>query len=186
MPAGPDVSVCSKEIMMVVDQTPIRCYPGSVFVLPPPAMCIMLPSFYDLFFFRRWPCLHEMLRGLVMFLYPTGAATPVGELEVRFIHNRFPASSPFQADGYSDRANFGKESIFIIIGTAAIGSVNIKRHSPLMIATIAATFRIRDNSPWLCASLSIQGILLCRGTQRGGFCFPVAIPLQKFYNRVTL
>ena len=27
---------------------------------------------------------------------------------------------------------------------------------------------------------------LCRGTQRGGFCFPVAIPLQKFYNRVTL
>ena len=35
-----------------------------------------------------------------------------------------------------------------------------------MIATIAATFRIRDNSPWLCASLSIQGILLCRGTQR--------------------
>ena len=27
---------------------------------------------------------------------------------------------------------------------------------------------------------------LCRGTQRGGFCFPVAIPLQKFYNRDTL
>ena len=27
---------------------------------------------------------------------------------------------------------------------------------------------------------------LCRGTQRGGFCFPVAIPLQKFYNRGTL
>ncbi|MFR9067529.1 MAG: hypothetical protein ACLVJH_12155 [Faecalibacterium prausnitzii] len=23
---------------------------------------------------------------------------------------------------------------------------------------------------------------LCRGTQRGGVCFPVAIPLQKFYN----
>lgn len=27
---------------------------------------------------------------------------------------------------------------------------------------------------------------LCRGTQRGGFCFPVAIPLQMFYNRSTL
>jgi phosphoribosylformylglycinamidine synthase len=27
---------------------------------------------------------------------------------------------------------------------------------------------------------------LCRGTQRGGFCFPVEIPLQKFYNRGTL
>lgn len=60
VPAGPDVPVCSEEIMMVVDQTPVICNPGSVFVLPPPAVRVVLPSFYDLFFFRRWPCLHEL------------------------------------------------------------------------------------------------------------------------------
>ena len=145
MPAGPDVPVCPEEIMMVVDQTPIRCYPGSVLVLPPPAVRIMLPAFYDLFFFRRWPCLHELFRGLVMFLYPTGTATPVGELEVRSIRKTLPVSTQFQADRYSDRADLGKESIFIIIGTAAVGSVNIKRRAPLMIATITAAFRIGND-----------------------------------------
>ena len=82
------------------------------------------------------------------------------------VHDALPGSAPFQSDRCTDRADFGKESIFIIIGTAAVGSVNIKRHSPLMIRAVAAAFRIRDNSPRLCASLSIQGILLCRGTQR--------------------
>ena len=70
VPARPEVPVRPEEIMMVVDQTPIRCYPGSVLVLPPPAVRIMLPAFYDLFFFRRWPCLHELLRRLKFLFYP--------------------------------------------------------------------------------------------------------------------
>ena len=161
MPAGPDVPVCPEEVMVVVDQTSVICNPKSVFVLPPPAMCIMLPAFYDLFFFRRWPCLHELFRGLVMFLYPTGTATPVGELEVRSIRKTLPVSTPFQADRYSDRADLGKESIFIIIGTAAVGSVNIKRRAPLMIATITAAFRIGNDLTRLRSPLCVQGILLC-------------------------
>ena len=82
------------------------------------------------------------------------------------VHDALPGSAPFQSDRYTDRADFGKESIFIIIGTAAVGSVNIKRRAPLMIATITAALCICDNFPRLSASLSIRGILLCRGTQR--------------------
>ena len=126
----------------------------------------MLPAFYDLLFFRRWPCLHEMLRGFVMFLYPTGTATPVRELEVRFICDGFPISTPFETKRHSDFPDFREKSIFVIIRTMSICPVKIKSCPPLMITAITAAFRIRDNSPRLCASLSIQGILLCRGTQR--------------------
>ena len=96
-----------------------------------------------------------------MFLYPTGTATPVGELEVRSIRKTLPVSTPFQADRYTDRADFGKESICIIIGTAAVGSVNIKRRAPLMIATITAAFRIGNDLTRLRSPLCVQGILLC-------------------------
>ena len=70
MPAGPDVPVRPEEVMVVVDQAPVIRYPGSVLILPPPAVRVVLPAFYDLFFFRRWPCLHELFRTLKFLFYP--------------------------------------------------------------------------------------------------------------------
>ena len=77
------------------------------------------------------------------------------------VHDALPGSAPFQSDRYTDHADFGKESIFIIIGTAAVGSINIKRRAPLMIATITAAFRIGNNLTRLRSPLCVQGILLC-------------------------
>lgn len=161
VPAGPDVPVCSEEIMMMVDQTPVRCYPGSVLILPPPAMCVILPARSDGLSLFLWPRLHELLRGLVMFLYPTGTATPVRELEVRFICDGFPISTPFETKCYSDLPDFREKSIFIIIRTMPISPVNIKGCAPLMIAAIAATLCIRDDLTRLRSPLCVQGILLC-------------------------
>ena len=55
---------------MMVDQTPVRCYPGSVLVLPPPAVSVMLPARSDGLSLFLWPRLHELLRRLKFLFYP--------------------------------------------------------------------------------------------------------------------
>ena len=84
---------------------------------------------------------------------------------MRFIHNRFPISSPFQSAFLSYLPHFCKKSISIFISSPSIIPVKIKCHSPLMHGGIGRPFRFRNNPPRLSPAFGIQFILLFYSSQ---------------------
>ena len=93
MPAFSDISVCAKEIPVVVDQPPLALWPGAISILVPPAVGILLPALNDLL--RFFSGFHKFFRRLKFFLAPAGAASPIRKLKMRLIHDGFPVSAPF-------------------------------------------------------------------------------------------
>jgi len=146
----------------MVDDAPLIRRVGAVGAAVPPAVGGADPAGTLL---RRAPGAHELRRGRVQFFDPDGAAAPIRELKVGFVHNGLPVAAPFQAQAHADRPNALKKPTGFIIGALAIVTENVKCYAPLMVGTVAAAGGVRDDGAGLDAALGVEGVLLCHGAQ---------------------